>query len=490
MTPRLRLATWCAAAATLLGGQALWLVLLRGPRIFDDDFVLIGGQFLLILPVLLIALLLTTTPADAIKLRRRTSEWIILVGAALLQLLAVALLRPGLSEDVLRYRVDGRMWLHGVSPYATAPRDWPGRDAIDTLVPFPHARTIYPAVSELSFVAAAIIERTARQAVCEFRPAAPAQHSPWRHYLRTEPAPYRATVFRALFAAAAVGMTLILLRLLGVLDQSPWWAVVVAWNPLVTLEFGGMGHQDVIGVLFILLALYALARRRPTVSALSLALAAAVKPFAFLLVPFAAREAPARVARLPGAFTLALLVLYVPPLLYQDGHAGWRESARRYSGTWEANGSLYELIVRSFGDGDKGRARERAKQMARLIGVSAMLATALAAWQFRARPAMAGYWLCLVALLVSPVVYPWYLLWPLCFVPLLGGRAGWTVLVWSGTVAVSYALWKQPAWRLTNAQMALEYGIVYATLLAEIGWMACHARREFARGDAAQATAG
>src|SRR5687768_12725342 len=126
MSPRLRFLVWVAAVAFLLGGQFVWLFLLRGPRVLASGGVLIGGQVLLTLPVLLIALLLKTTPADAIKLRRRTSEWIILGGVALLQVAAVVLLRPALSEDVLRYRTDGRMWLDGVSPYATSPLDWPG----------------------------------------------------------------------------------------------------------------------------------------------------------------------------------------------------------------------------------------------------------------------------------------------------------------------------------------------------------------------------
>jgi hypothetical protein len=470
MRPRQRFSIWTIAVLLLFIGQLAWLLLLRGPRVLTNDAVLIGGQALLTLPILAIALLLKTTPPDAIKLRRRTSKWLILGGVALLQFAAVALLRPALSEDVLRYRVDGRMWLDGTSPYATAPRDWPNADAIDAIAPFAHMRTIYPAVSQATFAIGAAIEKAIVAPPNPRVPESPSgERSPWRQYLAADEAPYRATVFRAIYAAAAIAMAVVLLLLLRASDRSPWWAVVVAWNPLVTLEIGGMGHHDVVGVVLVLVTLYALANARPLLSVTSLALATAVKPFAFLLAPFILRDI--RQKRLPAAclFAVMLALLYLPPLFFQHGHSGWRDTAQTYSQSWEANGSFYDLVVRTFGDGDEGRAPERAKQMARLLGAAALLATALAAWRFNASPAAAAYWLCLIALLVSPVAYPWYLLWALCFVPLLDGEIGWTALVWSGTIGMSYTMWHQPTWRMSNAALVAEYGVVYAALAIEVG---------------------
>ncbi|MEA2735590.1 MAG: hypothetical protein QOE14_2041, partial [Humisphaera sp.] len=388
MTPRLRFAVWSVAASLLLVGQLVWLLLLRGPRVLTSDAMLMGGQILLTFPVLLIALLLKTTPADAITLRRRTSEWIVLGGVALLQLAAVAQIRPALSEDLLRYRIDGRMWLSGVSPYATAPRDWPEADAIDSLAPFSHMRTIYPAVSQGTFATAAAIERAVTQPIDRIAPGTSNERSPWRRYLGSAPTPYRASVFRLIFAAAAVAMTAVMLRLLRAEGRSPWWAVLVAWNPLATLEIGGMGHQDVLGVLLVLLGLYALTTGRRATSGVCLALAVAVKPYAIFLLPFIPR-------RSAFAFIPVLLAAYLAPALYQSGHVGWRASARIYSQSWEANGSIYEVIQRTFGSGDEGRASERGKHMSRLLAAAIVLATALTAWRFRAAPATAGYWICL-----------------------------------------------------------------------------------------------
>jgi hypothetical protein len=493
MRPRLRFIIWTIAVTLLLFGQLAWLFLLRGPRILARDAVLIGGQFIATLPIIVIALLLKTTPPDAIKLRRRTSEWCILAGVALLQFVAVALLRPALSEDVLRYRVDGRMLLDRVSPYATAPLDWEKTDSIDSLVPFPDMRTIYPALSQATFALGAVIENSIAGPTDAVPQLPRDDASPWRRYLEIAPSPYRATVFRAMYAATAVAMTLVLLQLLRANDHSPWWSVLIAWNPLVTLEIGGMGHQDVIGVVFVLLSLYALVKRRPFISVGSLALAAAVKPFALLIAPFVFRDVSDKRTRAAAAaaacvFALTLIACYVPPVLIQHGYVGWRETAQTYSRSWEANGSVYELITRTLGDGDEGRASERAKHMARLIAAAALIATALLAWRFRAAPATAGYWLCLIAVLVAPVAYPWYLLWALCFVPLLRGEAGWTAIAWSGTIGVCYATWHQPTWRMSSGELLVEYGVVYAVLMIEIGLVLRRARAIVASAGDADAT--
>src|SRR5436309_14006103 len=95
---RRRFLVWIAAAAGLFAGQIAWLLLLRGSRVMHHDGILIAGQFALGAVVLLVAWLLGTTPADAIRLRPATSEAIILIGAAALQVAAIVLLRPGLSE--------------------------------------------------------------------------------------------------------------------------------------------------------------------------------------------------------------------------------------------------------------------------------------------------------------------------------------------------------------------------------------------------------
>src|SRR5947208_1185769 len=142
---RVRFGLWIGCVVVLFFLQLIWVWLLRGSRISEDDGMLIGGQMILGGVVIAIIVLLQTTRADAIRVPRRVSGIIIVSGTVVLQAMAVIFLVPALSEDLFRYRLDGRMWLGGVSPYAMSPAEWmdSGRaDAIDRRVTFPEMRTI------------------------------------------------------------------------------------------------------------------------------------------------------------------------------------------------------------------------------------------------------------------------------------------------------------------------------------------------------------
>ena len=103
-----------------------------------------------------------------------------------------------------------------------------------------------------------------------------------------------------------------------------------------------------------------------------------------------------------------------------------------------------------------------------MFALSVTVLSALLLWKTRATFIEAGYWLFLIGLLFSPVVYPWYLLWMLCFIPLLRGGHGWTGLIWCATIGVSYAVWHQPQWRLPASLALIEYVPVFVMLAIEL----------------------
>jgi hypothetical protein len=501
-----RFAAWIALVVLLLPGQLLWLYLLRDHHLLAREPLLIGGQLLLGLAAVAVLALLKTTPPDAIRLPTAVSRHAVVAGCALLQLAAVTLLAPLTSNDVFRYRADGRAWLAGVSPYTTPPRDLPpSADPADALVPYPDWRTVYPPVSQAVFAAARGLDdhlvrpRTDRppappavsgrtdgaggsattREVAGDTTAAPA--TAWRPRTLDFAVRRHTVVFRAAFAAFAVAATALLVATLRRAGDSPWWAAVVAWNPLLTLEVGGAGHQDALGLFLLAWTLHATRARRFRAAGIALALACGVKPVAALLLPFLWRKAHETDGfrggrRMLFCFLATLAAAFAPVLAWQHGYAGWLDTLARFGRAWEFNGLLYEAVKALLGDGDNGRQMARAKDAARLLALLVLVGAALFLWQSRARVAEGGYWLTLLLLLCAPVAYPWYLIWPLAFVPLLRGPQGFAALVWAATAAASYTAWRTadwlwavpPAWTLVQYLPVLTVLAVEVTRLARV----------------------
>jgi alpha-1,6-mannosyltransferase len=475
---RIRFLAWVLSVSFLVVGTPVWLFLLRGPRILLSHNLLVGGWAGLGAIVVLIAILLKTTPADAIRIRSTVSRWIIVGVALLLQALAILLLVPALSDDVLRYRLDGKMWLTGDSPFATTPADYmrmppaprgpdPEHDRLDRLVPFSEMHTIYPPTAQAFFVVTRALEDLA---VPPDDSAGPVQQ--WRSVAASLPRVRQAAVQRVALAIVAIGCVITVISILSLRKLSPWYAALLGWNPLFVIETGGMGHVDVVGVLFVLLMIRAMQSHGSILAAAMLALAAGVKPPVLLLAPYLFRDARVRgsgsaLGLLPVVSVLFLALLY-SPLLIQEGYKGWLATARIYSAGWEANGSIYQLI-RTTADQTDGWSVQQAKDRARALAALAVAGTMLLAWWRRSDLVEAGYWITLVALLCAPVVYPWYLLWVLCFVPLLRGWQGITSLIWSATIGVSYLLWQTDDWVLPTKWLLVQYVPVYAALAMEVG---------------------
>ncbi|WP_428938801.1 glycosyltransferase 87 family protein [Fontivita pretiosa] len=466
----IRFAAWILLALAIPAGTLAWLWCLRGQRILHNDSILIGGWIVLSTLILCVAMLLKTTPRNAIRLGAGSSLIVVLGVTILLHAAALVLLRPALSEDLARYRLDGRMWLAKRSPYATTPRQFAAThptDAIDAAVTHPELNTIYLPTSQALFVVAAGIEQW-----IGIDPG-PDRRQTWREMLDGPVPPYRGIVFRAAAAIAAVVSTLLLIAILNAAGQSIWCSVLFAWHPLVILECAGSGHQDIVGVMLLLLVVRSIHRASFTAASLWLGLATGIKPFAVLLLPFVLRDAyrDGRLRQLAiccVAFVVCVLMLFAPLMLIDGGYVGWSRSARLFSRAWEANGSIYELIKYLFGEGDDGMNMERAKQGARLLAGMVTLLVTATLWIRRSDVARAGYWVLLTSLLFAPVVYPWYLIWMLGFVPLLAGAGGVGGLVFAATVSISYVLWHLPQWVMPARLLLVEYPPVYAALLAEV----------------------
>ena len=454
---------WMFLIVLLLAGTPAWLWLLRGPRMLAAPATLYCGWIIASAALVLMAVLLRAAPADATHLHRRRSALLILGGALWLNLWCLALTWPSLSDDVVRYRLDGRAWLHGANGYALTPEQWnttESADGIDRLAPHPTTHTIYLPTSQAYFTAVAAVDVV----VGSSGPRVEAQN-PWRASLSSLSWLGRAGVWRVAAAMLALAAGVLCLRLLALRQLSPWWAALLLWHPLTLIETSGNAHQDLLGVSTMLAALAAASRGHGAVAGILTALAIAVKPIAAVPVALLAPRNGRR--RIMVATVLISIALFALPIALGGGY--WIDAMRRYGQTWEFNGGVFELLKWLIIDG-LGFEPDLAKQRIRLM-LAAVLAGAMLISVVRSRSRWdAATGLMLASCLLSPVLYPWYLLWPLAMVACGSGRWSLTILVWSATSVLSYSVLHQPQWRVPTMIMLCEYVPVLLTFIGESLW--------------------
>ena len=386
---------------------------------------------------------------------------------------------PALSEDIYRYVWEGLVQLEGASPYAFEP----GSAALEALrtewwprINHPHVSAIYPPGAQLIFAFLAWI--------------APAW---W--------------IFKLAWLVPDLAVAWLVGRLSPRMNRLP--LLLYLWSPLVIVEVAWNGHLDPLGVAPMLAAVAlahgaVLSRRRPPPPAslhkepqpmcLHETLAPEPQPEpsarwrtdtlnrvesgskdlkalawrtgALLGIGASVKFAP--LGALPAlwrrhgpiavlAALAALLVLYIP---YVEAGSALFEGLRIFADSWEFNPGAYHLLKLAPGHPDAG------KWVGAAIVAGIAIHAALRGWTL----GRTLFWVCGSALLVSPTIHPWYLLWALPFACLSANR-GW--LLFTGTVFLAYAgrdaylatgVWAEPAW------LRWAIHLPPAALLAWDGW--------------------
>lgn len=341
-----------------------------------------------------------------------------------------------LSDDAARYHWDGKLVARGENPYRYAPSDAalaPQRNAEDAWITdrinHPDVRTVYPPLAELAFALA------------------------W--WLT----PGSLLGFRLLVLLAEGVACALLARRLRRDGRAPAPLLLVLWSPLLLVEGYLPGHSDLLGLPFLVGFLLAVRAGRPLAAGSTLALACLVKPLPLLLVPAAARALGVRRSALAAAaFGVVVVAAYLPFVGGEGadpfGSMGLMASA------WRANGTVAALL-------DWLLPAEAARWAAAGLLGAAVLAAAgrRASFEARALLALAAF------AALTPVVFPWYLVWALpllvlhpspavaalvALLPLTEGvMAGWFAdgvwapPTWTTAVAFApfYALAAWEAWR-------------------------------------------
>jgi hypothetical protein len=350
------------------------------------------------------------------------SVWVA-VGASLLAMNVMLLwLYPIGAADVFDNIARGRITAqHGGNPFYETPRAYKGIDPFFYYAAWRDATSAYGPLWEML---AAGASRLAGEGVVE-----------------------NVLAFKALgllFYAGGVGLIARLLRHRAP-ERALQGVVLFAWNPLVLYETAGNGHNDSVMVFFIVLALYALAQRRYTLSALALMGGALVKFIPLLLVPLvvAAGLRAARGVRQRALFlaitmtacTALALAAYLP--FWRGGDPfGIERRSMLFTASLPA---LAQVHLETWLGGDPSK---------RVVAETALLLTGAAAfaqaWRVWRKPA----WAMMVRAFTNVLLFylliaclwfqAWYAVWPLALAALLPeGKLSRLV------VLLSYsALWK------------------------------------------------
>jgi alpha-1,6-mannosyltransferase len=339
---------------------------------------------------------------------------------------AVLPARPDLSTDIYRYLWEGRAILHGANPFVTAPSDTTlaaMRDETYDRVNHKSLPTIYPPLAQGLFAAAA--------------------------WIRPNVATLK--IIFTVFDVATIALLVLLLRSRG---RPPTHALVYAWSPLVIVETAHSGHVDAAGVFLLALGLVLWQRGRRVGAGIAFGASLLVKYLAAALAPLFVRRGAVRALVAMGV-TAALGYAW-----FFDAGPHLLGSLRVYGDTWWFNGPPFIALAGFLGDATVAR------RLLAGFGIAFVLVTA----RREHDPVRYLYLVTGCALLVSPTVYPWYLVW---MVPLLCIYPNQAWIAFTGLVALSYAVWveydRSGAWRIPTWLLAAEY-VPFYTFLAYGLW--------------------
>jgi alpha-1,6-mannosyltransferase len=391
------------AAGVISGCVAVWAV--RGSQIdrTPSFLLLFGGAFA--------AYLASLHASKGISPRGLEAA---IVLAVLWRVVLVAA-PPLLSDDVYRYVWEARIQLHGGNPYKWADRPeaarWEGlRDEVWEHVNHKDYTAIYPPLWQL--LARGVV--AVRDSV---------------------------TAMKAFVVTCELAMLAVLARLLSLRGLPRERLLIAAWSPLALVEIAGSGHNDVLGMLFLALALLALETKRPLSSALAAALGFHAKLIPGLIAASWWRRY--RWHHVAAAGLLAAL-LVVP---YAGARQGLWRSVGSYGRYWRFNETLFASLSILF----DGRATAVAGILLAVVAFGAGFA--------RIEPTAAGMVVVGAWLLLAPSVLPWY---ALAFLPFLVLCDAPAALLFTGTVAMAYLVY--PGWLAGGAWQVgwpvrfLEYG--------------------------------
>ena len=364
---------------------------------------------------------------------RRALPAIFVCGTALA--LVFAAMYPVNAVDLFLYAVRSRLYTrYGDNPIAALPQDYPG----DPWAPFAtpeFADEGSPYGPLWNLIAAPIT------------------------LLAGERLAVAVVGFKALALVALLAGGWLVTRALAAAtpDRAATGALLYLWNPLLLWEGAGNGHNDVVMVLPLLLALLAWVRRRDRLVVPLLVVAALIKYATLPLLPVAAvavwRRAgdwPARRRLVAWSLALSLAALVVGFFPFYDLDAVRRNVAQQ-GGTFLTSPAAAALLLLDERY-PVATIERRAKQAGVGIVLLVVAAQMVAVWRWPHRLPRAAFEVLYAFLLVAAWNWrAWYLIWLLALAALLPlGWPAWRTIVWTAGGLATYAffIWLEAWWKV------------------------------------------
>ena len=458
--------------AVLLEAAFLSLHRLENFKLQAVEFI---TTYLLVSLLYLVCCFLITNSGGDGALPRRWMGWI--WGAGILFRLTLFPLDPMLSEDLNRYRWQGKLQAAGGNPYTEVPQDprWESlRDAT------------YPSVNrkDLPSVYGPVLERFH---AAYYRLAAAFQSDERK----------QAWWFKAPFALFELAAAMALAGLLAAMGLPRQWLLIYLWSPLTIVEFWAQGHNDTLAVLFMVLALTAAVKQRWVWGWSWLTLAALTKFWPVILFPFflVQREKGRWRFRCRAALVGVPIALAVS-WPYLGGISNVVELLEGFAGGWRNNDSLYALIHWAVDeDFDAGTMWVKRLLAGGLVLLWANQLWGRSRWGRWGRPNPASpdaqavdfnaagleesqwalvrsaKWAVLLLLFLAANCFPWYLSWLLPFLVIFPDAA---LLLWTALAGLSYHILIRyellGVWQENDEFRLMEYVPVYAMLIGGALW--------------------
>ncbi|HEX4632117.1 MAG TPA: hypothetical protein VH188_14260 [Chthoniobacterales bacterium] len=350
----------------------------------------------------------------------RAQKTIFWSGVIALRLVALPL-EPG--DDFWRYQWEGKIQQAGFNPYVNAPDD-PQLEQVRAEFPAWHKinhrdfRAIYPPGAELIFAGLSRVSNSA-------------------------------LLYKLLFAAADIGATALLLRLLpvaAVYDRrsprvaSPYMnAAWYALNPLIVYSFAGAAHFDSLMILPMIAGILFLTRiesetdsRRKwwfalaASAAFGIAISIKLVPALLLLCCVFALGHRAVTLIVSAAIPLLLSLFYGYPRI-----PIW-ESLRRFAHVTRLNDLFWWLIEETVWP----NPHQKNYHYNVILFIAVAVISLIFFWNWK----RGMLWALGTALILSPVLHPWYCTWIL---PLATWRRAYAWHVLSVTLFAYYLFWNE-----------------------------------------------